>query len=326
VVPTIPVPSGPAMSTKDINLLKELAGKIPDIELRIELLTKLTKSINVKTIEESIKDLYSKLDQKAGKKELEELSEIVKKLREDLDSVQEQTNENTTEINKLKSRLDLVETKIVQITKTITELSAKIEKGTGRKEVGKEQNLFAQNAGGAHIEEEDWNEVKKNIERLKKEIADLIKELDSIKELKKRVHTLEGLMDTKMDKEEFEKWRLSNDINQILGGLLKKFADRNEMLKSLKKIDSRLTIMEEMISKEGGVVDSGENAMLAKKPLGGWSCASCQKDLINIEGLKVQYYPWAKLPQRNPAERIAKVRFGQHLYRWAKDFQECCQC
>lgn len=25
-------------------------------------------------------------------------------------------------------------------------------------------------------------------------------------------------------------------------------------------------------------------AMLQKKPLGGWSCASCQKNLVNISG------------------------------------------
>ena len=26
----------------------------------------------------------------------------------------------------------------------------------------------------------------------------------------------------------------------------------------------------------------GDNAMLSKKPLGGWSCASCEKNLTNL--------------------------------------------
>jgi len=53
--------------------------------------------------------------------------------------------------------------------------------------------------------------------------------------------------------------------------------------------------------------DDEETAMLAKKPLGGWSCASCEKDLINISGRLPAYQAWSKLPFRSPGERIAKV-------------------
>lgn len=258
-------------------------------------------------MEDSIKDILAKLALKADKKDLDQLAELVRKIREELDLLKSDTKNNTSELNKLKAKFELLETKISHLTKTITELTAKIEKGAGKKE-DKGQNLFAQNAG-VHIEEDEWNEVKKTLEKMKKDFADLQKELDAVKELKRRVYSLEGLMDTKMDKDEFEKWRAANDINQILSGLIKKFADRNEVLKALKKLENRIMILEEMISKEGnGPIDNGENAMLAKKPLGGWSCASCQKDLINIEGNRVQYHPWAKLPQRNPAERIAKVQ------------------
>jgi hypothetical protein len=176
--------------------------------------------------------------------------------------------------------------------------------------------MFGQNAG-AHIEDEEWSETRKTIERIKKDIQDIYKEIDGLRELKKRVYSLEGLMDTKLDKEEFEKWKLNNDINQLLSGILKRFADRNEVLKALKKLETRIFSIEERFASES-VVDNGENAMLAKKPLGGWSCASCQKDLINIEGLKVQYHPWAKLPQRNPAERIAKVCILILMLGWSR--------
>ena len=47
--------------------------------------------------------------------------------------------------------------------------------------------------------------------------------------------------------------------------------------------------------------------MFTKKPLGGMSCASCEKNIINLHGVKADYTPWNRFPFRDPSERIAKV-------------------
>jgi len=47
--------------------------------------------------------------------------------------------------------------------------------------------------------------------------------------------------------------------------------------------------------------------MLAKKPLGGWSCASCEKNLVNLSGQINDNLAWNRLPFRDPNERMAKV-------------------
>ncbi len=60
----------------------------------------------------------------------------------------------------------------------------------------------------------------------------------------------------------------------------------------------------------GGGSDNEDDAMFTKKPLGGMSCASCEKDIINLQGRKADYLPWNKLPYRDPAERIARVGQG----------------
>ena len=52
----------------------------------------------------------------------------------------------------------------------------------------------------------------------------------------------------------------------------------------------------------------GDDAMFARKPLGGWSCASCEKGLINLYGLMAEYYPWNRFPLRDPQDRIARVK------------------
>lgn len=50
--------------------------------------------------------------------------------------------------------------------------------------------------------------------------------------------------------------------------------------------------------------------MFTKKPLGGMSCASCEKNIINLYGNKADYLPWSRFPFRDPSERIAKVGQG----------------
>lgn len=46
--------------------------------------------------------------------------------------------------------------------------------------------------------------------------------------------------------------------------------------------------------------------MLTKKNLGPIACATCEKDLINMQGLPVDYHVWKNLPQRDTSERIAR--------------------
>lgn len=53
--------------------------------------------------------------------------------------------------------------------------------------------------------------------------------------------------------------------------------------------------------------ENEDDAMFTKKPLGGTSCASCERNITNLSGLVVDYTPWKKLPFREPGERIAKV-------------------
>lgn len=50
-----------------------------------------------------------------------------------------------------------------------------------------------------------------------------------------------------------------------------------------------------------------DEPMFTRRPLGGMSCASCEKDVTNIYGRKADFIPWGKLPSRDPSERIARV-------------------
>ena len=52
-----------------------------------------------------------------------------------------------------------------------------------------------------------------------------------------------------------------------------------------------------------------EDAMFTKKPLGGVSCASCEKNITNLSGHVAEFQAWKLLPFKEPGERISKVGF-----------------
>ena len=93
-----------------------------------------------------------------------------------------------------------------------------------------------------------------------------------------------------------------------------KLADKQDTKKSLKQIESTLKSLYDIVNSLQGnsqpVYSGGgsdDEAMFAKKPLGGWSCASCEKGLNNLHGHIADYQPWSKLPFKEPHERLSKV-------------------
>lgn len=48
--------------------------------------------------------------------------------------------------------------------------------------------------------------------------------------------------------------------------------------------------------------------MFTKKYVGPVDCASCEKGIVNLNGLRAENIAWNRLPFREPNERIARVR------------------
>ncbi len=50
-----------------------------------------------------------------------------------------------------------------------------------------------------------------------------------------------------------------------------------------------------------------DDAMITKKYVGPVDCASCEKGIINLNGLRSEQVNWNRLPFRDPSDRIARV-------------------
>lgn len=163
-----------------------------------------------------------------------------------------------------------------------------------------------------HVEEEEWNEMKEAVYKIKTDIVDGRKEMDLIKDFKKKLNNFEILLDDTLSKREFEEYKQMNENSGILNVMTKKFADRNEVFKNLRRMEKRFQTIESTIEKESSL-DGNENALLSKMQFGSLSCASCRKDLGLVQGTKAPYCSWNKLPKRNATERIANVYYCSYI-------------
>jgi len=81
-------------------------------------------------------------------------------------------------------------------------------------------------------------------------------------------------------------------------------------MKRFAQLSKKIREIMDLLSRQGGA-DGGheQDAMFSKRHLGPQSCASCEKNLVNMYGQAVDFHAWKKLPFRDPSERIA--RYGQ---------------
>jgi hypothetical protein len=80
-------------------------------------------------------------------------------------------------------------------------------------------------------------------------------------------------------------------------------------MKRFAQLSKKIREIMELLARQGGNDPNTDDAMFSKRHLGPLACASCEKNIVNMYGQKVDHHVWNKLPFRDPNERIA--RYGQ---------------
>lgn len=105
---------------------------------------------------------------------------------------------------------------------------------------------------------------------------------------------------------------MMDKLNELMNNLENVFADKDQTRKKLAALEKALKQLHEMIKGlEGmGQTEQANDAMFTKKYVGPVDCASCDKNITNLNGLRADQVSWNRLPFREPAERIAKYGAG----------------
>ncbi len=334
------VQTGPSISTKELNELRDamkrlkeledrlkgfdpskmpaskggdpnLANKVAELEKKLEELTQavasFVKDINpafqamelrVVDTSERLARVYADLIEKY---EFEEMKEQVEQLLKDVDILKKAGGGQGDGISG-----DV----IIQITNRIEKVEVNVQMLTKQMEEMRNAKPAPQTIAYNETKETIGDEVIKEIQM---RINMLIGDVDTLKkEFAKWIKDFQDQLNTKADLESLQSLEksLMERINDIVKALTKQLADKNDTKKALKLLERQLKNLYDLFMSRGGGSDNEDDAMFTKKPLGGMSCASCEKDIINLQGRKADYLPWNKLPYRDPAERIARVGQG----------------
>ena len=161
----------------------------------------------------------------------------------------------------------------------------------------------------------DFTKLTAEIKKLWEAVDDLKSALEKLRrELLGRLRDFEELLSRKADSSElsdlqcnFQLVKLEEALKALSEALSKRFSEKSETKRAFKYMESRLN---ELLIPSTSEKRDGEDAMIARKYLGGWSCLSCEKALEKLKGRLTGYQPWNKLPKRDPADRIARVGPG----------------
>lgn len=278
----------------ELNKLNEkLQKKTGDLDKKINI---LSSSLNM----EKINIEFNKINDAVSRKiNLDEFSEL-----------KSTTNLLTHQINYFKDTItQLIEDR--RVLDDINWLRRKVENLTNNmntmKNIDDSGNNANSRAGYMAIEAHKYLEIsnfnmflknyksdmeflRKNMEEYKNIINDLVLK-DSEKVNEKDLKTLEDYLVVKI-----EESRL---------GMIKKFADKIDTLKSIKYIEAQLKHIIEIYVKK---MDRGDNWLLAKKPIGGYSCASCENYIGELTDKHNDHAIWNKYPSKETNEKAYKVR------------------
>jgi len=139
----------------------------------------------------------------------------------------------------------------------------------------------------ANFDQESLSGLKSEVEALKSKM----RELEKIS-LFKPEQKSSGIDAGSLEKMLMQRLQdFMNDINDRLGELQKLRARVAKLEKQMKKLKKLIASLGHL-SPEHSPNRDEDDAMFTKKPLLGNSCASCDKDIINLIGRGADFYPW----------------------------------
>ena len=338
----LPKSPGVTMSSKDLNKLKELSEKVPALEDALKKLTErvdvtedrldahdtnisdIWKALNEKAdksvkeelnnLKHSLNDLHNQIDKfgslradiEANKKRCEAIEQTITSLEDRIDNLRNSLNERLRDLEgilmSLKEELEKLDTEnnrqggmIIHINQRIDTLELRIS--TLDKSMS--GNLLGNNF--STDQPPDVSDLKRQFESFKRDF------ISFKEEHYKRNKEVEEELNKKVDKAdliEFE--RLMRDRMEAMDKALQKA--KSELKKALRILDDRVKRLTDQVKSRGPSLDR-EDAMLSKKPLEGFKCATCDKNLVNMIGLPVEHYNWNRMPKKE-GERIPMMGQG----------------
>ena len=279
-------------NNKEIKALKE---SINETYKKMKLLPNQSDLDQIKT---DISALKSGMNNSVRLSEFKEAKEIldenrttIKKLKEDFEDFQNNQTESG-DLQNLKRKVEILVNKINDMEEG--EFSIKKTMGGNSNDDRHrflDYKIFDEFKNQIVREFNNINENFINSRKLLDELIDSVRNRTSFKDLK----ALEDAVMSKME-----------DLKIASG---KKFADRNEVNRTIKYLDQQIRNIVQVYIKK---IEKGDNWLLAKKPITNNLCASCESYIGDLKdsGNNNVYIPWNKYPVKDSNDKLYRMGNG----------------
>ena len=237
------------------------------------------------------------------KKKLTELEfqfsnlEDIDEYKTSITSLKSRFNDISTSQNEVNEALQLNQNNISQNQKKIDEIGSMVS--SIRAQISAMQSTYSALLNhpvdySKYLQVNTFSEFKKNCDAL---MSKALTDLDTIKA---SMNTMNIVINTKAHSSDLTSLKdfLLSKLEELGLACNRKFADQIETIKSIKMIEQNIKSLNKEISKR----DKGDNWLLAKKPLNGHMCASCEAYLGNLKE-NSEFVPWNKYPMREPTDK-----------------------
>ena len=286
---------GNVLSDEDLKLISDLTKRMNEAEKTIKNLISISPEIS-KTKERIIK-VENNLTLKANQTDFDE---YVKKLTEQINmnnNIREFSEKTQDLATKNMKDLSFLMNKIESLGATVLAMKEALETLSGMKQ----ENIFDMTQYVENIAFQDF------IKRNNKDKDKLERGIDELRRLFKDILEAFNKKADEKDLKDFETL-LNKKLEELKLMSGKKFADKIDTGKTLKYLDTQIKYILDILNKKN---DRNENWLIAKKPIGGHACASCESYLGDLKE-NDDYVAWNKYPQR---EHDKNYRVGNGFSR-----------
>ena len=286
----------PKLDLENHEKIQEITGHLSEID---KFLKNISQHIGLEQIKLDINSLKANIsncstldDMKEVRDREEELQRQITYLKEQLDDFNADQTDHE-DIQNLKRKLESFAGEIHELDENFKDLMNKKNLGNDNK-----KQLLD---GSKYLEIKVYEEFKSQI----------IKEFKNVNDNFNHIRKLiDNILDSLQNKSSFNDLKvLEEDLLAKIEDLrltgIKKYADRVETNKNIRYLDQQIKQIIQIYIKKN---DKDNNWLIAKKPLNGNLCASCESYIGDLRD-NTNYIPWNKYPNRE-VEKLYRLGNG----------------
>ena len=286
--------NNPEFTEENLAFIEKMANRINEIESKINSILEEMKSYSTK---DDIIKIQKDLLKKVNTKEFFDLKDKynlqlakINNLEDGIQRSQDLNEKNSSDLIFYAKRIEGLTTNTMSLRTQLEDLIKKDE--------SKILDL------SKYVEKSRFNKYLKSLEPEK------LKTDSNFEELRNLIDDMGNVLTKKCNAEDFKTFEdiINTKLEELKLLNTKKFADKIDTNRSLKYLDSQIKHIIDVYLKKA---DKSESWLIAKKPMGGYLCASCETYIGDLKK-KESYMPWNKYPQR---EKDQNYRVGNGFSR-----------